>query len=225
MAKKIKISKDGPYLVTGECKLKREAIGCNKNGESVKWEPKGEVEIGEAYALCRCGQSKKKPFCDGSHMMVGFDGTETASREQYLKAAKRIEGPELDLLDVPELCAEARFCHPYGSVWNTVAKTDDPEVREVFAQQCADCPSGRYTAWDKEKGEPIEPELGQSISLTEDPEMGVAGPLWVKGRIPVESSDGTEYEVRNRVTLCRCGGSKNKPFCDGSHIGINFKEE
>lgn len=51
------------------------------------------------------------------------------------------------------------------------------------------------------------------------------GPLWVRGGIPVESSDGATYEVRNRVTLCRCGRSSNKPFCDGTHKGVGFRDE
>ena len=59
--------------------------------------------------------------------------------------------------------------------------------------------------------------------LIENPEAGTSGPIWVKGGIPIESADGTEYETRNRVTLCRCGQSKNKPFCDGAHISIGFK--
>jgi hypothetical protein len=44
------------------------------------------------------------------------------------------------------------------------------------------------------------------------------GLLWVRGGIPVVSADGKPYTVRNRLTLCRCGKSRNKPFCDGSHV-------
>jgi CDGSH-type Zn-finger protein len=54
--------------------------------------------------------------------------------------------------------------------------------------------------------------------VTENPPGGAEGPLWVKGGIPVEAADGFEYEKRNRVTLCRCGRSGHKPFCDGSHL-------
>ncbi len=61
--------------------------------------------------------------------------------------------------------------------------------------------------------------------MIEDPQEGVSGPLWVRGGIPVVSADGTPYEVRNRVTLCRCGASQNKPFCDGSHASIGFTDE
>jgi CDGSH-type Zn-finger protein len=58
------------------------------------------------------------------------------------------------------------------------------------------------------------------------PEVAVIenGPLWVRGGIPIEASDGFEYEVRQRVTLCRCGHSRNKPFCDGSHVKVPFRE-
>jgi CDGSH-type Zn-finger protein len=42
--------------------------------------------------------------------------------------------------------------------------------------------------------------------------------------VRVVAADGTPYEVRNRVTLCRCGNSRNKPFCDGSHEDVGFRE-
>lgn len=70
----------------------------------------------------------------------------------------------------------------------------------------------------------LEREFEKSISLVEDPQNKVSGPIWVKGGVPVESSDGSTYEIRNRVTLCRCGKSKNKPFCDGSHIDESFND-
>jgi hypothetical protein len=71
--------------------------------------------------------------------------------------------------------------------------------------------------WDK-NGKAIEPVFKPSIGLITDPKTGKLGPLWARGGIPVESADGFTYEVRNRVTLCRCGKSLNKPFCDGRHL-------
>ena len=70
----------------------------------------------------------------------------------------------------------------------------------------------------------VEPQLPVSIGLVEDPAQGCSGPLWLRGRIPVKAADGFQYEVRNRVTLCRCGQSKNKPFCDGTHAAIKFRD-
>ena len=79
-------------------------------------------------------------------------------------------------------------------------------------------------ARDRHSGQLHEPTLPVSIGLVEDPAQGCSGPLWLRGGIPVVGADGVEYEVRNRVTLCRCGGSKNKPFCDGTHAAIKFRD-
>jgi hypothetical protein len=57
-----------------------------------------------------------------------------------------------------------------------------------------------------------------SISVIENPRDAICGPFWVKGGIAIESADGLAYETRNRVTLCGCGRSNRKPFCDGRHL-------
>jgi hypothetical protein len=129
----------------------------------------------------------------------------------------------LRLTDAADLCAFARFCDPNGQVWSQVARTDDPRVQAMFVRQVNDCPAGRLVAWDKASGRPIENPLPVSIGVVEDPEQQCGGPLWLRGGIPVVAADGFEYEVRNRVTLCRCGESKNKPFCDGTHAAIEFQ--
>ena len=139
-----------------------------------------------------------------------------------IQLSQKLAGPELELTDAEEYCAEARFCHPQGGTWRLVRQSDDPERRELAISQACNCPSGRLTAW--KDGDPIEPELEPSIGVTEDPGAGVSGPLRVKGGIEIESADGTPYETRNRVTLCRCGHSKGKPLCDGSHRRVGFKD-
>jgi CDGSH-type Zn-finger protein len=98
-----------------------------------------------------------------------------------------------------------------------------PESRALAIEQAANCPAGRLVVWDKD-GSEIEPELAPSIGIVEDPAAGVSGPLWVRGRIPVESADGYVYEIRNRVTLCRCGRTGNSPFCDGAHARSSFND-
>jgi CDGSH-type Zn-finger protein len=70
----------------------------------------------------------------------------------------------------------------------------------------------------------VEPEFEPSIGVVEDPAKGRSGPLWVRGGISLEGAGGTEYEVRNRMTLCRCGASDNKPFCDGNHLQSKFND-
>ena len=215
-AKKIRITENGPYMVSGGVPMHDETIGCDENGDGVEWVRGTDYPQKENYALCRCGRSSNMPYCDGSHLRNGFDGTESASRKPYLEEARRFEGHELDLTDVRSLCAFARFCHRAGSIWRLIRRTDEPEAREMAIQEAKDCPSGRLVVWTKE-GEPYEPELEPSIGVVHDPATSPMGPLWVRGGIPVEAADGSEYEVRNRVTLCRCGKSANKPFCDGTH--------
>jgi len=139
--------------------------------------------------------------------------------------AEAMEGPELALTDVQGLCAFARFCDPNGQVWAQVKHTGKPKVREQFIRQVGNCPSGRLVAWDKKTQKPLEPKLPVSIGLIEDPNQGCSGPIWVRGGVEIESADGFKYEVRNRVTLCRCGKSQNKPFCDGTHAAVKFRDE
>ena len=221
---KIQISKDGPYLVKGDLPLAKQTIGTNAAGESIEWTAGPAYPAQSQYALCRCGRSAVKPFCDGSHKKVGFDGTETASREPYRRQAKRIQGPSMSLTDVEGLCGFARFCDPNGQVWSLVNQTDNPTARRQFVKQTGECPSGRLVAWDNATGESVEPQHEPSIGLVEDPAKECSGPLWVRGFVQVVGSDGYEYELRNRVTLCRCGASRNKPFCDGAHAAIKFND-
>lgn len=220
---KIMIAKNGPYLVSGGLPLEKEVIVADAEGTSLEYERKEEFPAQETYALCRCGQSNSKPFCDGTHAAVEFDGTETASRKKYLAQSVKIWGPNLDLTDAQDLCSAARFCHLAGGVWKH-AKDPASESKELAIRGACNCPSGRLVVYDKATGKAIEPELKPSASLLEDPYQGVSGPIFLKGGVTVESSDGTKLETRNRVTLCRCGQSQNKPYCDGSHIDCGFDD-
>jgi len=139
---KVQIAKDGPYMVSGNLPMKKQTIGTNSAGESVKWLEGHTYPEQATYALCRCGQSAKKPYCDGSHARVHFEGTETASREGHRSQATIMQGPSMSLTDVERLCAFARYCDPNGQVWNLVNETDAANSRRNFVRQVGDCPSG-----------------------------------------------------------------------------------
>ena len=220
---KITVTKDGPYLVEGAVPMARQSIVADAQGESRDWQEGESFESKVSYALCRCGQSATKPYCDGSHVRVGFDGTETASHEPYDAQASEQVGPTLTLADAQPLCAYARFCDVAGQVWNLVEQ-EGTEAAAMTAREAGLCPSGRLVVRDQQTNSDIEPEFTPSIGIVADPAEGLAGPIWVRGGITVVSSDGDAYEVRNRVTLCRCGASANKPFCDASHASVGFTE-
>jgi CDGSH-type Zn-finger protein len=223
-ARRIKIHRNGPYVVSGSVPLAKESSVRDKAGIPAEWEILERYPDQEDYDLCRCGASKDKPYCDGSHHAIEFDGTETASRVPFSEVAERYEGLEFDLLDDDELCGGAQFCHRAGGIWEMVRTSNDPNARELAAEIAGQCPTGRLVVCDKSTRRPIEPAFEKSITVLEDPGRNCSGPLWVKGGIPIESVDGFEYEVRNRATLCRCGKSSNKPFCDGTHISVHFRD-
>jgi CDGSH-type Zn-finger protein len=224
-ARKVTITKNGPYLVSGGLPLQKEIIVYDeREGCPDEWESGEKYPGQETYALCRCGGSKSKPFCDGTHAKEGFDGTETASRKKYMAQAQAVDGKDIMLLDVNHLCARARFCHQAGGVWELVSNQKDPETIELATKIAGQCPSGRLVIFDKKTESTMEPEFDPAVSLVEDPDKGVSGPVWLKGGVALESDDGKKYETRNRVTLCRCGQSENKPYCDGSHIDCGFND-
>ena len=215
---KIKIVENGPYIVTGSVPLYEKIIV--SKGKITELEDGRKLPQAEKYALCRCGESKNAPFCDGAHVKAGFEGAEKASRDKFEDRAIVIEGPDLDLLD-DHRCAFARLCHKKdGKAWRLTKNSDNPELREEAITAASECPAGRIVAYTK-TGEALEIEYEPSIEILQDPEQHASAPISVKGYIPIEASDGYTYEIRNRVTLCRCGKSKIKPFCDASHIAID----
>ena len=218
---KIKVTKDGPYFVSGGVPLVEYIIKTNESGESVGWERGRVFETPETYTLCRCGKSKNPPFCDGSHRDSGFNGAETAPLGNYFSDCDTVGEGRYQLKDESDFCASARHCDAFGGAWSLARDLEEnPDNLEQLKDQCSNCPSGRLVLWDSDLDRALEPDLEPEIGVVFDPVAGCPGPLWVRGGIQVESASGDLYEIRNRVTLCRCGASNNKPFCDGGHIDL-----
>lgn len=212
---KITTTENGPYLVSGSVPLSRRGTIVSEQGEPLTWKPGDGIETEDRYALCRCGQSGNKPFCDGTHARQEFDGTETAPTDDYADRRKQYPGTGIEVYDDRGICQHAGFCANHASnVWKMADRTDDTVVRGQVMAMIERCPSGALTF--EVDGDVIEPALPAGVAVVPD------GPLWVTGGIPVARADGSPFETRNRVTLCRCGASKNKPLCDGSHKDIGF---
>jgi CDGSH-type Zn-finger protein len=220
--KTIKITENGPYLVSADIPLKKIKIEPLEPVHIQDYDTTPYVRAG-FYALCRCGESRNAPFCDGTHVKIHFNGKETADKTPYTERAKVFEGENMYLLD-DDRCAFARFCHrQHGSVWDLL-ENDDQTYKQEIVEGASLCPAGRLTAMDKKHGM-YENKYEPQILVVEDPQKGVSAGLFVQGGLAVISADGTEYEVRNRVALCRCGNSENKPFCDATHISCGYKAD
>lgn len=226
--KKIVISENGPYLVQGAIPLVRKSQISSEHGEPMTWQKTSEEDAEESYALCRCGNSKNKPYCDGSHRRTNFDGKETAATDSF-EERKVIHAGSTDIVIKRDysICASSGFCgNRLANIKKLAESTDDSIVRAQVIGMIDRCPSGSYSYSLHENAPDNETDLPQQISLaTEMTSDGpIQGPLWVSGRISIERSDGQPMETRNRVTLCRCGQSKNKPLCDGTHRELGVKE-
>lgn len=215
----------GPYLVYGRPPLALQFITTDRDGECTSFREGARFATrSEPTALCRCGQSKRKPYCDGSHLHADWDPQLTAPAERLDDGAERIEGGTLTLHDNAAYCVFARFCHPQGDTWTLTEHSDDAEARREAIRQASLCPGGRLTAYDRATQRPFEFHFEPSLGLIEDPAVAASGGLWLRGGIPIRTEEGVAYETRNRTVLCRCGRSANKPYCDGSHVAVKWRD-
>jgi len=170
-------------------------------------------------ALCRCGGSASKPFCDGTHGRNGFSDRNTADAAANRRIA--YVGRGITIFDNRAICAHAGFCTDgLKKVFRMNAEPwidpDGAALAEVIAT-IEKCPSGALSyAKDGVEGKP--PVREPIVTVMNDGPYSVTGGIELVG---VAFGDGAS---REHYTLCRCGGSKNKPFCDGTHWHIGFKD-
>ncbi len=215
---RITATPNGPYRVTGVRRIAWREPVKTAEGEPIAW-AQGEVlaDANEEYWLCRCGQSGNKPFCDSSHRRVGFQAVDAADGGTRSARAKSYGSGGTVLEDDRSICAHAGFCSTkLTNAWKLSASDElGAAERSQLVAMAANCPSGALTL--ELNGQDVEPTMPAEIALMPD------GPLLVTGGVVVECSDGTLLEVRNRMTLCRCGTSATKPLCDGSHAEAGFR--
>jgi CDGSH-type Zn-finger protein len=202
-------------------------IACLPDGPYKLVEPMPELRrssgtpLGTAgtAALCRCGGSKNKPFCDGTHRTNGFSDANLADgkndrRESY--AGKRIT-----IHDNRGLCSHAGFCtDSLKSVFRMGSEPwidpDGAAVEEIIAT-VRKCPSGALS-YSIDGVEHRDEERVPAVTVTDH------GPYAVTGGVELVGATFGDGASREHYTLCRCGASKNKPFCDGSHWHANFRD-
>ena len=182
----------------------------------------------QGIALCRCGASKNKPFCDGTHSIIGFSSKNNEDNGNKKNRSKRKSyvGKKITIHDNRKICSHATECvNNLPSVFriNQSPWIDpDQETTEIekIIETIKKCPSGalsysidsiEYRDYD---GKPL-------VKVSKD------GPYLVSGGIELilEEVDFPGDVSREHYTLCRCGASSNKPFCDGTHSTMNFKDD
>ena len=201
----IGVSRDGPYLISGPCRL-LDARGA-------------EVPARATFALCRCGNSSRKPFCDGTHARIGFSGQRFATDLNGTVASHR--GRHMTIHDNRAICAHAGVCTDNLPGVFRLGKEPwidtDAAAAEAVVALVKRCPSGALS-YSVEGASAARVARERAITCSKD------GPYRVTGEVMLETGDGRAPPISDRYTLCRCGASKNKPFCDGTHWAIGFDE-
>jgi len=170
-------------------------------------------------ALCRCGASKNKPFCYATHSTNGFSDRRLSDGKDNRRVAYR--GERITIFDNRAICAHAGFCTDgLKKVFRMGAEpwidADGAALGEIVAT-IRKCPSGALSyAIDGEEAMP--PARPPQVLVTDNGPYAVSGKVELMG---VQFGDGAS---REHYTLCRCGASANKPFCDGSHWRVEFRD-
>jgi len=152
---KITIRPRGPYLVRGQIPLVRQSQVMSEYGEPLEWKRDAELDTTETYRLCRCGQSKSKPFCDSTHTIIGFKGDESADPAPIAEREKTFQGKDIVVKDDHSLCVHAGFCGTrLTNLWQMMKDTGDPEIRDQVIAMVEKCPSGTLTFAELTTGGP-----------------------------------------------------------------------
>ncbi len=204
---RIKVTENGPYVVDDAQQIIRLSDGKS-------YEATGRV------ALCRCGGSSNKPFCDGTHLKNGFSGARDPDRVPDRREDLAAAG--ITIHDNRGLCAHAGRCTDGLPTVFRLGEEPfiDPEgaSADEIARTIQECPSGA---------------LSYSVAGTEHLDRGgdavagfvPGGPYVFRGGAELEGADLLEGGTTDHFALCRCGQSKNKPFCSGAHWYVEFDED
>jgi CDGSH-type Zn-finger protein len=173
----------------------------------------------EPMYLCRCGGSGNKPFCDGSHEQNGFKSARIAKAEQ--NKARDYVGRTVTVHDNRLFCSHATHCtHLSPGAFNVKARpwiNPDGEAEARLIATVEACPSGALS-YTKD-GVLYRDDPGRKPALHIDRN----GPYLVTGGPAIEAE--IQPPSPEHYALCRCGKSRNLPYCDGSHWDVNFKDE
>ncbi|NIR46942.1 hypothetical protein GWO43_00475 [candidate division KSB1 bacterium] len=196
---------DGPYLVK---ELKNFA------------NQKGAIATKDTMALCRCGSPANKPFCDRTHTKISFSSAKLEGRVEDKR--EDYAGKKITVHDNRGMCTHAGRCTDgLAAVFRLNEEPwihpDAASPEEIIAT-IQKCPSGALS-YSVDDVEHRDRQGAPTIFVAPN------SPYVVFGGPDLVGTARAEGASREHFTLCRCGGSKNKPFCDGTHWHIEFKDD
>ena len=198
--------KNGPFKLTGRPRFR------NSRGDA--------IATSSTVALCRCGASKQKPFCDGTHAAVGF--TDENPSDRVPDQLDEYSGNDVTIYDNRGVCSHAAFCTDHlPRVWRSGVEPwidASAEPAEDVVRVVRMCPSGALS-YTQHGDRQTEFHDTPEIQITRN------GPYRVRGGVVLEGVEYGQGASREHYALCRCGHSRNKPFCDGSHWYAGFKDD
>jgi CDGSH-type Zn-finger protein len=207
--------KDKPSIepvVNGHYLVKNLKDFRNSRGEAIETKP--------VMALCSCGGSSNKPYCDGTHKKIGFNSDKAEDRVP--DRVNTYVGKRITIYDNSGVCARAGYCTNHSpAVFNDQRKPwidPDADDAEKTARTIRMCPSGALS-YTKEGVHYKDQYRAPVITISKN------GPYNIVGGIELNDPMGSKPESKEHYQLCRCGASKNKPFCTGEHLDINFKDD
>jgi CDGSH-type Zn-finger protein len=214
---KILLLPNGPYYLLNDMEPK-----VVENLQNSEGQPLSTLR---GVALCRCGASKNKPFCDGTHGTIGFSSeNKTQDNSSIIKdKRKNYVGKEITIHDNRKICSHAAECvNNLPSVFKFNARpwiNPDAADKQQIINTIKKCPSGAL-GYSIDEVEYKDQERMSMVTVSKD------GPYTITGVIDLigDNIQFAEGFSKEHYTLCRCGASNNKPFCDGMHITINFKD-
>lgn len=181
---------------------------------------KGDLPLKRVSSLCRCGNSNSKPYCDGTHMQIGFDGIRTAACHPRKKA---YQGNDITIFYDMNLCGHIEECvkglptvfNSEKTPWIDAKNASTAEIIEIIQR----CPSGALTYQENNHDEVTAWHSESKIEVFEN------GPYLISQMKLVDDQDSDSALLNDdHYILCRCGQSKKKPFCDGSHHHVDFDD-
>jgi CDGSH-type Zn-finger protein len=198
-------SPNGPYLVQNLTHLKNQ---------------KGALEAKPRMALCRCGGSQNKPFCDGTHAKNDFNSEKQPNRVP--DQLDDYEGDGITIHDNRGACAHAGRCTDGLPAVFRLKQEPWIDAKGASADEIAatvsKCPSGALS--HTKDGTLHRDHEGKEPTVFVSPN----GPYVVTGGPDLLGTERNQGASTEHFTLCRCGGSRNKPFCDGTHWRNKFQD-